>query len=128
MNKGLIIALDFDGTVVTHKYPEIGKDIGAVPVLKRLADTGCLFVLNSMRSKKNGTLDDAVNWFKKNNIELYGVNKEPNQEKWTDSSKTYAHIYIDDAAFGCPVKYDDNGRKYVDWNKIERMFEEKGIL
>jgi len=45
------IAIDFDGTCVTHEYPNIGKDIGAVPVLKRLMESGnqilqCVFMIN----------------------------------------------------------------------------------
>lgn len=36
----MIIAVDFDGTCVTHEFPEVGKDIGAVPVLKELVEKG----------------------------------------------------------------------------------------
>lgn len=68
----ITIVLDFDGTVVTHEYPKIGKDIGAVPVLKELVDNGHKLVLSTMRanitnpvSKSTNYLDDAVNWFKK---------------------------------------------------------------
>jgi hypothetical protein len=31
-----VVGVDFDGTCVTHEYPKIGRDIGAVPVLKEL--------------------------------------------------------------------------------------------
>ena len=41
----MIIAVDFDGTCVTHKYPDIGEDIGAVPVLKELVDKGHRLIL-----------------------------------------------------------------------------------
>ena len=41
------IAIDFDGTVVTHAYPEIGEDAGAAPVLKELTDNGCRLILYS---------------------------------------------------------------------------------
>lgn len=126
--KGLVIGVDFDGTVVTHEYPEIGYDIGAVPVLKKLVENDCLIVLNTMRGRKNGTLQAAEQWFKEHDIPLYGINKNPGQEKWTDSSKAYCNIYIDDAAFGCPVKHDRNGRRYVDWSKIEKGMIEMGII
>lgn len=45
------ICIDFDGTCVTHEYPKIGKDIGAVPVLKRLIETGNKLILfyNALR-------------------------------------------------------------------------------
>lgn len=36
----MIIAVDFDGTCVTHEYPHIGKDIGAIPVLQQLTQEG----------------------------------------------------------------------------------------
>ena len=93
----LVIAVDFDGTCVTHDYPYIGSDIGAVPVLKELTDAGYRLVLNTMRS---GRLEkDAVRWFKDNNIPLYGVNKNPDQKSWTASTKVYANLYIDDSSF-----------------------------
>lgn len=126
--KGLAIGLDFDGTVVTHDYPEIGKDIGAVPVLKKLVENDCLLLLNTMRSRKNGTLQAAEKWFEENGLPLYGINKNPGQEKWTDSTKTYCNLYIDDAALGCPVKHDGNGRRYVDWEKVEDMLTKMGII
>lgn len=126
--KGIVIGVDFDGTVVTHEYPEIGEDIGAVPVLKKLVDNDCLLVLNTMRSKKNGTLQAAQAWFEDNEIPLYGVNENPGQKKWTDSTKAYCNIYIDDAALGCPVKRDKNGRRYVDWKRVEKMLMEMGII
>lgn len=43
-----LIAVDFDGTVVTHAYPEIGDDAGAVAVLKELTDNGCRLILLSL--------------------------------------------------------------------------------
>lgn len=51
-------------------------------------------------------LQDAIDWFKKYDIPLFGVNekKNPTQKDWTSSPKPYAHIYIDDAALGVPLK------------------------
>ena len=45
-----VIAVDFDGTVVTHEYPHVGRDAGAVPVLRELTDNGCRLILYTMRS------------------------------------------------------------------------------
>ena len=67
------IAIDFDGTVVTHAYPEIGEDAGAAPVLKELTDNGCRLILYSMRHGK--LLDRAVEWFRVRGIPLYAVNE-----------------------------------------------------
>lgn len=115
----LYIGIDFDGTCVTHEYPRVGKDIGAVPVLKKLTDSGHLLILNTMRSGKE--LDDAVQWFIDNDIPLYGVNENPSQKSWTSSPKVYAHLYIDDAALGCLLKMDNavSDRPFVNWDAVE---------
>lgn len=114
----MIIGIDFDGTCVTHDYPNVGKDIGAVPILKELSELGHQFVLNTMRSGKE--LQDAVDWFNSNGIPLYGVNENPTQKQWTTSPKVYAHLYIDDAALGCPLKINRelSNRPFVDWEQV----------
>ena len=48
------ICIDFDGTCVTHDYPRVGRDIGAVPVLKELVKNRHLLILFTMRSSKQG--------------------------------------------------------------------------
>ena len=53
----MIINIDFDATCVTHDYPNVGKDIGAIPVLKLLVTEGHKLILFTMRDKKE--LDDA---------------------------------------------------------------------
>jgi hypothetical protein len=83
MNK-LVIAVDFDGTCVTHAYPYIGKDIGSVPVLKELVDRGHKLILWTMRSGKQ--LEEAVEWFSDNEISLFGIQRNPTQDSWTDST------------------------------------------
>lgn len=119
MYKDAIIAVDFDGTCVTHEYPKVGKDIGAEIVLRRLVKEGAKLILWTMRSGQE--LVDAADWFKGRGVELYGVNENPGQECWTKSPKAYAHLYIDDAALGVPLKHPKEGRAYVDWGKVERM-------
>ncbi len=119
LKQGSIIAVDFDGTCVTHEYPKVGRDIGAAKVLKEMSDAGHRIILFTMRSGKE--LEDAVKWFTDNDIPLFGVNINPEQHKWTSSPKPYAHIYIDDAALGCPLIYEGNDRPYVDWIKVYAM-------
>ena len=46
----MVIAVDFDGTCVTHEFPKVGKDIGAVPGLKELGEKGHKNILYTMRS------------------------------------------------------------------------------
>ena len=77
--RNALIAVDFDGTVVTHAYPEIGDDAGAVPVLKELTDNGCRLILFTMRHGK--LLDDAIRWFRERGIPLYAVNENPSQRR-----------------------------------------------
>lgn len=116
----LILAIDFDGTCVTHEYPDVGKDIGAVPVLKELIKLGHDLILFTMRDGKE--LNDAINWFKNNDIKLWGVQYNPTQKNWTKSNKCYANLYIDDAALGCPLIHPKNGdRPYVDWNRVREI-------
>ena len=122
----LVFAVDFDGTCVTHEYPNIGKDIGAIPVLKRIISNGHKIILNTMRDKEK--LSDAIHWFTENNIPLYGVNENPSQFSWTSSRKVYANFIIDDTALGCPLKYVDEERPYINWKLIEWMLEDKGII
>jgi len=131
-SKTMIIALDFDGTVVKHEYPEIGGDIGAVPVLQALQENGHQFILYTMRDTGNdyiNYLKEASDWFRKNNINLIGINCNPWQKTWTDSNKVYASLYIDDAALGAPLKKDSaDGRPYIDWQKCTVMLAQMGLL
>lgn len=119
------VAIDFDGTVVTHEFPKIGKDIGAVSVLKRMTDNGYILNLNTMRSGKE--LEEALQWFKERDIPITGINEDLGQKKWTQSPKTFAHIYIDDLALGAPLKVDLSlsEKAFIDWKAVEmKLFAE----
>lgn len=124
----MIIGIDFDGTCVTHEFPYIGKDIGAVPVLKELVDKGYRLIIFTMRSEQR--LDDAVEWFNANKIPLWGINQNPEQYTWTSSPKAYCNLYIDDAALGCPLSYDYaiSERPFVNWTEVREILLEAGIL
>lgn len=136
--------MDFDGTCVTHEFPQIGKDIGAVPVLKELVANGHKLILYTMRSDSKTAvsndpdilgvsgkhLTEAIRWFEQNNIPLYGAQQNPTQKHWTSSPKCYAVMYIDDAALGCPLKIDEaiSNRPFVDWEAVRKMLEYKGLI
>ena len=124
----MIIAIDFDGTCVTHTYPAIGADIGALPVLKKLIENEHKLILHTMRSAVQ--LDEAVEFLSIAGIELYGVNANKAQHHWTSSPKVYAHLYIDDAALGVPLieDKDKSDRPFVDWVTVEEILTHKGIL
>jgi hydroxymethylpyrimidine pyrophosphatase-like HAD family hydrolase len=137
----MYIAVDFDGTIVEHVYPEIGKPVPlALETMKDLINAGHKIILNTMRGHKpykeeirdennklikiieRDTLQEAVDFLESNGVELYGINKNPNQYLWTDSNKVYGHIYIDDAGFGCPLIFPADGRPYVDWTRVRKIF------
>ena len=122
----MYIAVDFDGTCVTHEYPNVGRDIGAVPVLKKLVEAGHKLILNTMRS--GDELADAIQWFIDNDIPLFGANENPTQKSWTASPKVYAHIYIDDAALGCPLTTDKITRPFVDWKEVEKQLRKMKLI
>lgn len=124
----MIIAIDFDGTCVTHEYPKIGQDIGAIPVLKELVKQGHRLLLLTMRSGE--TLEEAIAWFENNNIPLWAINHNPEQGNWTKSHKVYANLYIDDAGLGVPLEFNlaYSSREYVDWKVVEFMLHDMKIL
>ncbi len=127
------IVVDFDGTCVEHKYPQIGREIGATPVLRELADAGHRLILFTMRSddkrRKQFFLSDAVQWFADRGIPLYGIQTNPSQAAWTSSPKAFGDLYIDDSALGVPLVFpDDESRPYVDWPEVKRIFEQNGWL
>ena len=123
----MVIAIDFDGTCVTHAFPNVGKEIGAVDVIKALINKGHKIILFTMRDLEY--LTPAIAWFEKNGIPLYGINDNPGA-KWSTSRKVYADMYIDDMALGIPLKMDYNksNRPFVDWAGVESLLKKKGIL
>jgi len=139
------IIIDFDGTVVSHEFPNVGKDIGAIKVLNELIENGHRLILFTMRSN-NGDLplitpqgivpisgdflDDAIAWFEFNCIPLFGIQTNPGQEKWTSSPKAYGQIIIDDVALGCPLKIDEtiSKRPFVDWKKVRKLLIKQGVI
>lgn len=132
------VLVDFDGTCVTHEYPAVGHDIGAAPVLKELIANGHNLILFTMRgndmiSQRDGTkadfLEESLQWFRDNDIELYGIQTNPTQHTWTNSPKAYGQLIIDDIAAGCPLIHpDDDGRAYVDWVRMREILVETGWI
>ena len=95
------IAVDFDGTIVDHLYPAIGKEkLFAFRTLKELEKKGARLILWTFRSGKE--LDEAVEFCRQNGIEFYAVNKNYPEEVMNDSisRKIDADIYIDDRNLG----------------------------
>lgn len=136
------IAIDFDGTIVDHEYPEIGKPkLFAFETLKALQDKGVLLILWTFRAGKE--LEEAVEFCRKNGVEFYAVNKNYPEEVFEDSisRKINADIYIDDKNLGGfpgwsavwqmlnPELFDDDIKKQMEkipvskrsfWQKLKR--------
>ena len=127
------IAIDFDGTCVTHRFPDIGESIGAERVLRKLIKKGHKLILHTSRTDcDSGTvpgfpalppgkyLTAAVEWFNDRHIELYGVQRHPGQDP-RYHNKPFADLILDDAALGCPLKSDKeiSPRPFVDWEVVE---------
>lgn len=112
----MTIAVDFDGTIVEHRYPGIGKEkIGAIDTLIRLAEDGHHLILWSVREGQ--LLDDAVNYCRERGLEFYAVNSERPEDTWTRNDvarKISVDMYIDDRNVG----------GLPDWDTIYRMVTE----
>ncbi len=99
--RGIKIAVDFDGTIVDHEYPAIGKEkLFAFQTLKELNKMGANLILWTFRTGKE--LDEAVEYCRKNGIGFYAVNKNYPEEVFdeTVSRKIDADIFIDDRNVG----------------------------
>ncbi|MGZ2370658.1 BT0820 family HAD-type phosphatase [Ancylomarina sp. YFZ004] len=97
----MIIAVDFDGTIVEHRYPDLGKEIPfAIESLKLIKEQGHQLILWTYRAGKE--LDDAIGFCRENGLEFYAVNKNYPEEVFDDSisRKINADIYIDDRNLG----------------------------
>lgn len=99
----MIIAVDFDGTIVDNKYPEIGDErIFATDTLKQLIDDHNQLILWTCREGK--LLDDAVNWCKERGVEFWAINKdypeEDTEKNLHFSRKIKADLFIDDRMVG----------------------------
>ena len=98
----MIIAVDFDGTLVEHRYPDIGKTIVKTLSLVRQAQSaGHKIILYTCRGGED--LLEAITWCKDRGIELAAVNEDVPEVKDSEfgkskSSKPFADIYLDDRA------------------------------
>ena len=99
----MVIAVDFDGTIVEHRYPQIGEEIPfAVETLKMLVQDRHKLILWSVREGE--LLEEAVNWCKERGLEFYAVNRDYPEETVENnphfSRKLKADIFIDDRNLG----------------------------
>ena len=117
----MIIAVDFDGTIVEHEYPKIGKEkIFATETLRQLINDGHRLILWTVR--EGALLDEAVEWCRQRGGEFYAVNKDFPEENISKneqfSRKIKADVWIDDLNIG----------GLPDWGTIYRIITEKKTL
>ena len=97
----LIVAIDFDGTIVEDAYPKIGKPkLFAFETLRRLQDDGHRLILWTYRC--GSKLEEAVVFCESNGIQFYAVNRSFPEEEFdhNNSRKIYADLFIDDRNLG----------------------------
>ena len=109
----MIIAVDFDGTVVEHEYPKIGRPIPfAIETLLQLQKDGHTLLLWSVRD--GSLLDEAIDYCEKKGVVFYAANKNyPEEDAVSASRKLNADIFIDDRNVG----------GLPDWGIIYRMIQ-----
>lgn len=127
----MIIYLDFDGTVVEHKYPKIGKyNIGSMEIIRKLQESGHKIILNTYRADcNNGTLQEALDVIneKYGHILIEPITEHtynkiyPKPLNW-NLIKKYDELFIDDISPNTPLK---NGM--VDWYELDKQFKENNI-
>lgn len=112
----MVIAVDFDGTIVEHKYPAIGRELPfATETLRMLIRDRHKLILWSVREGR--LLDEAVEWCRERGVEFYAVNRdypEESREHDSFSRKLKADLFIDDRNIG----------GLPDWGQIYRMVHE----
>jgi len=115
----MIIAVDFDGTVVDHEYPAIGETkLFAFETLKALQEKGFRLIMWTYRAGKE--LDEAVEFCKANGIEFYAINKNYPEEEYVEgeiSRKINADIYIDDKNIG----------GFLGWSRIWELITQESL-
>lgn len=99
----MIIAIDFDGTIVEHRYPSIGRELPfAIETLKKLTEEGHRLILWTVREGR--LLEEAVTFCRERGLEFYAVNRDyPEEEKGKNnhfSRKLKADLWIDDRNLG----------------------------
>ena len=125
----MVIAVDFDGTIVEHRYPQIGEEIPfAVETLKMLVQDHHKLILWSVREGE--LLEEAVNWCKERGLEFYAVNRDYPEETVENnphfSRKLKADMFIDDRNLGGLPDWGTMYRMIKHHRKWEHLIDEAG--
>lgn len=101
----MVIAVDFDGTIVEHRYPRIGEEIPfAIDTLKLLQQEKHRLILWSVR--EGALLDEAVEWCKARGLEFYAINKDyPEEQNRKRRTFTSSPFFINHRSYDATVFY-----------------------
>ena len=116
----MLIAVDFDGTIVEHKYPEIGEPLpGAFETLIALVEAGHKLILWTYRDGQE--LQDAVDFCLEKGLMFYAVNQSYPDEEFSPyiSRKIQAELFIDDRNFGGFPGWENIRRELLSENLTE---------
>lgn len=114
------ILLDFDGTCLTNEnYPRLGREIGAIPVLKALVANGHYLILWTRRSGDD--LKIALKWFENNNIPLRDVNPD-------NKTKPVYDLIIDRKALNAPLTTPKDELPYINWTQVKGLLQNKKLI
>lgn len=127
------IYLDFDGTVVDHRYPNIGEyNQGSFEVIKKLQKAGHEIILNTYRADcNNHTLQESIDYLDAS-TEIAKIKKVETQKimpkPWyLEDYIASGVIFIDDASNNVPLIVNPDGFPMVDWQKVDNEFKEHEI-
>ena len=149
MSKKCKVYLDFDGTLVEHEYPNIGRaNFGWVEVIEKLQKAGHEVILNTMRANFNDdSLHQALDYINQKSCMFYKNRKFIGDKEGVqistflvrkveppifdmDSFIKEGIIFIDDICKNIPLKESFHGKKHspvVNWDKLDKIFKEYEI-
>lgn len=133
MNGGIVVYLDFDGTVVEHTFPSVGQpNPGALDVVRKLIGAGHEIILNTMRVHfGQKPMLDSIYYLSANGIEDFIPSKNKHHPLRWDVKEAVksGELYIDDAAPNMPLIPAIHSKgDMVDWKKVESQLIENGII
>lgn len=118
-----LIAVDFDGTIATHAFPELGEALPeAFEVMQELQAAGHKLILNTCRENepKREFLSEAVRYCRRNGVEFRSINENHREDEFRANlgRKVFAHFYIDDRNIG----------GFPGWAEVRNFFKKEGLL
>ena len=135
----MLIAVDFDDTIATNRYPFVGDLIPyAKEVINMLYSNGCAIMLWTVRGTneinefgynnphgKLNALDNAKQFCENNGIPINFFNFNPRHP--SNSPKQLADYVIDDINLGCPTMIFKN-RRVVDWIEVAKILNKEKLI